>query len=170
VVIATTGFTGRELYALADRANQLYMVGSMGCASALGLGLALARPDQHGVVVDGDGAALMRMGNLATLGACGPPNLSHLVLDNEAHDSTGAQATVAATVDFAAVAHATGYATSWRGASAAAIDEFLARPRAGGAGLLHLKIRSGTLDGLPRPTVTPPEVLHRLRAHLGAEP
>ncbi|CAN0469281.1 unnamed protein product, partial [Phaeothamnion confervicola] len=60
VVIATTGFTGRELYALADRPQHFYMVGSMGCASSLGLGLALARPDLRVLVIDGDGAALMR--------------------------------------------------------------------------------------------------------------
>lgn len=166
VVIATTGFTGRELYALADRVNQLYMVGSMGCASALGLGLALARPDRHVVVVDGDGAALMRMGNFATLGAYGPANLSHVVLDNEAHDSTGAQATVTRGVDFAGLAQAAGYAEAWRGRDADDVARFLARPRSGGAGLLHLKIRTGTLDGLPRPTVQPPEVAQRLMAHL----
>ena len=170
VVIATTGFTGRELYALADRANQLYMVGSMGCASALGLGLALARPDQHVVVVDGDGAALMRMGNFATLGAYGPPNLSHLVLDNEAHDSTGAQATVTRTVDFAAIAHAAGYADALRGRGVEDIDQFLARPRAHGAGLLHLKIRTGAIDNLPRPTIQPPEVAQRLQDHLAGRP
>jgi phosphonopyruvate decarboxylase len=166
VVIATTGFTGRELYALDDRANQLYMVGSMGCASALGLGLALARPDKHVVVVDGDGAALMRMGNFATLGSYGPPNLSHLVLDNEAHDSTGAQATVSGIVDFAGIAHATGYAEAWRARSLDDIDAFLSRPRAHGAALLHLKIRTGTIDNLPRPTVQPPEAIRRLRQHL----
>lgn len=169
VVIATTGFTGRELYALADRPNQLYMVGSMGCASALGLGLALARPDQHVVVVDGDGAALMRMGNFATLGAYGPPNLSHLVLDNEAHDSTGAQATVSRHVDFAGIAHASGYAEAWRGGDADEVTRFLTRPRTGGAGLLHLKIRTGTIDDLPRPRVTPVEVAQRLQAHLAGQ-
>lgn len=169
VVIATTGFTGRELYALADRANQLYMVGSMGCASALGLGLALARPDRHVVVVDGDGAALMRMGNFATLGTYGPANLSHLVLDNEAHDSTGAQATVTRHVDFAGIAHAAGYAAAWRGREAADVGAFLTRPRRGGAGLLHLKIRTGTREDLPRPTVAPAEVARRLMRHLAEQ-
>ncbi|MGH8597310.1 MAG: phosphonopyruvate decarboxylase, partial [Gammaproteobacteria bacterium] len=74
LVIASTGFTGRELYAVDDRVNQLYMVGSMGCASSLGLGLAMARPDLRVVVIDGDGAALMRMGNLATAGTYGGAN------------------------------------------------------------------------------------------------
>src|SRR5262249_34928766 len=83
-IVATTGFTGRELYALDDRANQLYMVGSMGCASSFGLGLAWAQPKKRVIVVDGDGAVLMRMGALATLGFERPANLLHILLDNEA--------------------------------------------------------------------------------------
>jgi len=75
-VLASTGFCGRELYAIEDRPNQLYMVGSMGCIVPLALGLALARPDLRVVALDGDGAALMRMGAFATVGTYGPPNLS----------------------------------------------------------------------------------------------
>jgi phosphonopyruvate decarboxylase len=92
---------GRELYAIDDRPNQLYMVGSMGCVCRFALGLALARPDLRVLALDGDGAALMRMGAFATVGAYGPPNLQHLLLDNGAHDSTGGQATVSARVSFA---------------------------------------------------------------------
>src|SRR5690606_38820517 len=102
VVIATTGFTGRELYACDDRKNQLYMVGSMGCASPFAFGLAWARRDKRVIVLDGDGALLMRMGALATIGYERPDNLVHVLLDNEAHDSTGGQATVAHSVDSAA--------------------------------------------------------------------
>ncbi|MGM2890697.1 thiamine pyrophosphate-dependent enzyme, partial [Bacillus cereus group sp. BC70] len=87
VVLASTGFCGRELYAIDDRPNQLYMVGSMGCVTPLALGLALARPDLRVVAVDGDGAALMRMGVFATLGTYGPANLTHVLLDNGAHES-----------------------------------------------------------------------------------
>ncbi|HMB59923.1 MAG TPA: thiamine pyrophosphate-binding protein, partial [Xanthomonadales bacterium] len=64
VVIGTTGYSGRELFAIADRPNQLYMVGSMGCAASLGLGLSISLPGKRIFVVDGDGACLMRMGNL----------------------------------------------------------------------------------------------------------
>lgn len=162
VLIATTGFTGRELYALEDRPNHLYMVGSMGCASSLGLGLALARPDLRVVVIDGDGAALMRMGNLATAGAWSLPNYHHLLLDNEAHDSTGAQATVSAHTDFAAIAAACGYTRVLRDA---AYDDCLAP--ADGATFAHLRIRTGALDPLPRPDIAPADVLRRLRAHIG---
>ncbi|MDQ2696763.1 MAG: phosphonopyruvate decarboxylase [Pseudomonadota bacterium] len=165
VLIATTGYTGRELFALHDRPNHLYVVGSMGCASALGLGLAMTRPDWRVVVIDGDGAALMRLGNLATLGAYGGDNLFHLVLDNEVHDSTGGQATVSAGVDFAAIAAACGYKTALAGDSLEIIDALLAAPPPGPR-FAQLKIRPGAPAGLPRPNVTPVQVKERLLAHL----
>ena len=167
VVIATTGYTGRELFAIADRPNHFYMVGSMGCASAFGLGLALARPDLQVVVVDGDGAALMRMGNFATLGSYGGGNLTHLLLDNEAHDSTGAQATVSANVRFADIATACGYAASFEGNDVDLVDELLTLKGLDGPRFGHLKIRTGTRENLPRPSITPPEVLRRLMRHIG---
>jgi phosphonopyruvate decarboxylase len=166
VLIASTGFAGRELCALADRPNHLYMVGSMGCAASLGLGLAMARTDLQVVVIDGDGAALMRLGNMATIGTYGPANLCHLLLDNEAHDSTGAQGTVSANVDFAALAQACGYADVRRAETTAAIAEIISA-RAHGARFLHLRIKTGTIDNLPRPTMSPPEVLQRLLRHCG---
>ena len=169
VILATTGFTGRELYAVEDRANHLYMVGSMGCISSLGLGLAVNRPDLQVYVVDGDGAALMRMGNLATVGTYGGDNLHHILLDNAAHDSTGAQATVSPNVDFAEIARACGYARVARGENEAALAAFLSA-RGAGPGFLHLRIRTGARDDLPRPRITPPEVLARLRAHCGSVP
>jgi phosphonopyruvate decarboxylase len=168
-VIATTGKCGRELFTLADRPQHLYQVGSMGGASAMGLGVALnvRRPV---VVLDGDGAALMKLGNLATIGAQAPANLVHVVLDNGVHDSTGGQATVSATVDFAAVAMACGYA----GAAAcddlagleAALRAALAAP---GPHLVHLRIAPGSLAKLGRPTVGPAEVARRFRDFLRAE-
>ncbi len=166
VLIGTTGFTGRELYALEDRPNHLYMVGSMGCAASLGLGLALARPDLRVVVIDGDGATLMRMGNLATLGAYGPANLIHLLLDNEVHDSTGAQATVSAGIDYAGIARACGYGTVMAGDDPALVDALLDRAPVPGARFGHLKTLPGTIPDLPRPTITPEQVLDRLRRHI----
>ncbi len=167
VVIATTGYTGRELYTLADRPNHFYMVGSMGCAPALGLGLAMTRPEQQIVVLDGDGAALMRLGNFATVGTYGGDNFCHIVLDNEVHDSTGAQFTVSSNVDFARVAQACGYAQVWQGDDVDLVDACLRSPTSRGPRLLHIKIKPGTMPNLPRPTVTPPEVLQRLTEHLG---
>ncbi len=168
VVIATTGFTGRELYALADRPQHFYMVGSMGCASSLGLGLALARPDLRVLVIDGDGATLMRMGNLATLGAYRPPNLLHVVLDNEAHDSTGAQATVSASTDFAALAAACGYGRVVRSDDLVELGDFLAQHDDATTGFVHMKIATGARDDLPRPAISPPEIRARFMRHIGS--
>ncbi|MFT4583174.1 MAG: phosphonopyruvate decarboxylase [Gammaproteobacteria bacterium] len=166
VVLATTGFTGRELYAAADRDNHFYMVGSMGCASSLGVGLALARPDLQVVVVDGDGAALMRMGNMATVGAYAGGNLTHILLDNEAHDSTGAQATVSTNVDFASIALACGYACVHRSRDIDGLESFLKSRTNNGPQFLHLKIKTGTIENLPRPSITPAAVLERLKQHI----
>ena len=167
VVLAATGFCGRELYAIGDRPNQLYMVGSMGCVAPLALGLALARPDLMVVALDGDGAALMRLGAFATVGAYGPPNLRHLLLDNGVHDSTGGQATVSPSVSFAEVAAACGYAAALETDDAARIAGWLRAPPAAGPGFARLLIRAGTPPGLPRPSMSPVEVKQRLLQHLG---
>jgi phosphonopyruvate decarboxylase len=172
VVLASTGFCGRELYALDDRPNQLYMVGSMGCVMPLALGLSLVRPDLHVIALDGDGAALMRMGAFATLGAYGRSNLTHLLLDNGAHDSTGGQATVSPHVSFAGVAAACGYASAVEGDDLSLVDSLLGQPPGAqpteGPRFARLTIRPGTPDGLPRPTISPADVKARLMRHLGA--
>ncbi|HEX7907060.1 MAG TPA: phosphonopyruvate decarboxylase [Paraburkholderia sp.] len=168
VVLASTGFCGRELYAIDDRPNQLYMVGSMGCVTPFALGLALARPDLHVVALDGDGAALMRMGAFATLGAYGPPNLTHVLLDNGTHDSTGGQATVSPQVSFAGVAAACGYASALESDDPAVLDALFEAAPLDGPRFARLVIHRGTPDGLPRPTITPPDVKTRLMRHIGA--
>jgi len=167
VIIATTGYTGRELFAIDDRSNQLYMVGSMGCASSLGLGLSLARPDLRVVIVDGDGAALMRMGNFATIGSYGGANLIHILLDNEVHDSTGAQATVAGNVAFAEIAAACGYGLTGSGNDPAIIDQIFSHGPVAGPRFVHLKISAGTMENLPRPDTNPEQVVRRLMKHIG---
>ena len=164
-VLATTGFCGRELYAVEDRPNQLYMVGSMGCVTPLALGLALARPDLRVVALDGDGAALMRMGAFATLGAYGPGNLVHLLLDNGVHDSTGGQATVSPRVSFAEIAAACGYASSLETDDVSRIGAWLSEPPLHGPRFARLFTRPGSPDGLPRPSVTPIDVRSRLMQH-----
>jgi phosphonopyruvate decarboxylase len=166
LIVATTGYTGRELYALEDRANQLYMVGSMGCAAPFGLGLARARPDKRVIVLDGDGALLMRMGCLATIGYERPQNLVHVLLDNEAHDSTGTQSTVTHSVDLGGCARSCGYLDVARIAGADALEAAL-NDRKPGLRFLHVKTRPGAPEDLPRPKITPREVVTRLKAHLG---
>lgn len=166
IVIATTGFTGRELYACEDRHNQLYVVGSMGCASSIGLGMAWARPDRRIVVIDGDGAMLMRLGALATLAYERPANLVHVLLDNEAHESTGGQSTVSHSMDLAGVAKSCGYENVSRFTTAEELQAAV-KDRTPGLRFVQLKTRHGVPDDLPRPKVTPREVAGRIKKTLG---
>ncbi len=166
VVVATTGYTSRELCAIADRASQLYVVGSMGCASSVGLGVSLASPGVRVVVVDGDGAALMRMGAIATLGRYGRDNLVHIVLDNGMHESTGGQPTLSGSVSFAVVAAACGYAPALEGDDLAVLDTVLDPTAAGGPRFAALKIRPGVEREPPRPKLSPEQVRARFADHL----
>ena len=167
-VLASTGFCGRELYAVDDRPNQLYMVGSMGCVVPLALGLALARPDLRVVALDGDGAALMRLGAFATVGAYGPPNLIHLLIDNGAHDSTGGQATVSPVISFADIAAACGYAASLETDDVGRIGRWLEEKPLRGPRFARLLTSPGSAPDLPRPSMSPVQVKHRLMQHFPA--
>jgi phosphonopyruvate decarboxylase len=166
-IIATTGKTGRELFTIADRPNHLYVVGGMGTASAIGFGVAHALPRQPVVVIDGDGAALMKMGSLATIGFHQPENFLHVILDNEVHDSTGGQQTASPVVRFAQVAAAANYRSALGVDRAEDICEAVRelRQRAGPS-LLHVKIRPGSPEKLGRPTVKPHEVKERFSKFL----
>jgi phosphonopyruvate decarboxylase len=163
-LVATTGFTGRELYTVSDRAQHLYQVGSMGCAAGMGLGVAL-NSDRPVIVLDGDGAALMKLGSMATIGATAPKNLIHIVFDNGAYESTGGQPTVSPTVDFARVAIGCGYPQALTCDGLAGFDQALARALGEpGPHLIHMKVSRGTISGLGRPKITPAEVARRFRS------
>ncbi len=109
VTVASTGFLSRELFAARDLPGSFYMQGSMGHAPAIALGIALERPERAVFVIDGDGAVLMHTGTLSTIGACAPPNLVHVTVDNEAYESTGGQSTTSGTTRLEVVAEGCGY-------------------------------------------------------------
>ena len=166
-LIATTGKTGRELFTIADRPGHLYVVGGMGTASGIGLGIARNLPRQQVVVLDGDGAALMKLGAMATIGWYQPENLLHVILDNEQHDSTGGQHTASSIVSFAKIAAASNYrhavAVERREDFVSALKEL---SELDGPSLLHVKIRAGSPKELGRPTVKPHEVKERFMEFL----
>lgn len=159
-VVATTGKTGRELYEVGDKDNQFYMVGSMGCALAFGFGIALSKPDLKVVVIDGDGALLMRTGSMATVGAYKPKNLVHILIDNEVHDSTGGQGTVTGAVSFGAIAKGFGYPFVFGTDQLETMKEILLKIKKMKEGpvFLHAKTKKGSPEKLGRPKVTPAEV------------
>jgi phosphonopyruvate decarboxylase len=170
-VVGTTGKLSRELYELDDREgdkrNRFYMVGSMGCAAGFGLGIARAQPARKVLVLDGDGALLMKLGSLATAGALGCENFHHVTFDNGAHDSTGGQPTPSPAVDFTAMALACGYkhaaTVDDAGALCATLERQLAMP-----GPTHLRviIGTGSRGELGRPNLTPQGCYQRFSAFL----
>ncbi|MEC9376090.1 MAG: phosphonopyruvate decarboxylase [Pseudomonadota bacterium] len=159
IVIASTGYTGRELYACEDRANQFYMVGSMGCAISVGLGVAISQPARKVVVLDGDGAALMRLGAQTTVGYENVKNLVHVLLDNAIHESTGGQATVSHSVNFCSIASACGYEQVFSFSNPDEVAKTVANSDS--KTFIHAPILPGIPDNLPRPKLKPAQVSSR---------
>ena len=162
LAIFTTGMISREAFNIRDRPENFYMIGSMGLLTSLGLGLALQAPTRTVWVIEGDGSALMSLGTVPLIAAYRPANLIHVVLDNEAYESTGGQPTISGTVDLAALALAAGYTLVRRVNDErdldAALDEALAR-----RALMFLlaKVSGRADDGLGRVSLTPEALTER---------
>jgi len=93
IIISANGFLSRDLFDLFEKPSNFYMLGSMGLASSIGLGVAIKNPKKRVFVFDGDGNILMNLGSLTTIGSLKPKNLIHIVFDNNSHESTGGQPT-----------------------------------------------------------------------------
>jgi len=169
-IVATTGKIGRELFTLGDTENQLYVVGSMGCAAGVGFGIQHVKPNQRVVVLDGDGAVLMKMGTLATIGNNKPARFIHVVLDNEAYESTGGQQSVSPTVDFCHIAAACGYRKCYRVETKHdLIHAIRAVKENPGPSLIHVKVSPGSDSSLERPTLKPFQVKERFMRFLSGD-
>jgi thiamine pyrophosphate-dependent acetolactate synthase large subunit-like protein len=171
VRIHANGFLSRAACAARDTDTCFYMIGSMGLASSIGLGIALAQPSRRVLVFDGDGNVLMNAGALARIAAAAPRNFLHLCFDNGAHASTGGQRTISDRVKLESLAGAAGYRSASRvetpDALAAEIPKFLASV---GPAFLLVKVEVGA-KGAPGPRVphTPEEMTARMRRALGSD-
>jgi len=170
-VVGTTGKLSRELYELDDREgdkkNRFYMVGSMGCAAGFGLGIARTRPERPVLVLDGDGALLMKLGSLATVGYTAPSNYHHITFDNGAHESTGGQPTPSPAVDLALAALACGYQHAETVSDPSALRETVERHLAmEGPTFLRVLIKTGSRGELGRPKLSPRGCYERFAAFL----
>ena len=166
LVIHCNGYIGRESFTLGDRIKNFYMIGSMGLASSIGLGLALSNPDQGVIVFDGDGNVLMNLGALSTIGAFQPKNYIHLVFDNGVYGSTGNQATLSPSIDLSKIASAVGYRKVKKPIT---IDEltkaFQSALNKPGPSFIHIPIQSNPEEkGIGRVTHTPEEITFRFRS------
>lgn len=174
IFITTTGKTSRELYEIRERLSQdhgcdFLTVGSMGCAATIALGVATQRSDRRVILVDGDGACLMRMESLATIGYMQPKNLLHIMVDNNAYESTGSQKTLSSTVDIAAVAKACQYRSS---VSVDTLDDFVDQFKKFDQGPTMILVKSFPYSrpDLGRPQTTPIENKIAFMKQLESEP
>ena len=160
-IVSTTGMISRELFEYRAAMNQSHerdflTVGSMGHASQIALGIALAQPERRVWCFDGDGAAIMHMGSMAIVANKAPKNYVHVVFNNGAHDSVGGQPTVGLKIDLPAVAKAVGYKATYSVDSKAELESVLAKVNSfESPALLEIKVKKGNRKDLGRPTTTP---------------
>jgi len=162
-IVATTGKISRELYECRTRAGDgherdFLTVGSMGHASQIAMGIALAQPDRQVVCLDGDGAMLMHMGAAAIVGAEGVTNFKHIILNNGVHDSVGGMPSAGLQVSFTEIALACGYSDAWCIEGLDEVDEKIAQLRsAEGPAMLEILVKKGARSDLGRPKTSPIE-------------
>ena len=160
-IVSTTGMISRELFEYRAAMKQgherdFLTVGSMGHASQIALGIALAQPNRRVWCFDGDGAAIMHMGSMAIVANKAPKNYVHVVFNNGAHDSVGGQPTVGLKIDLPAVAKAIGYKACYTVETKDYLAELLNKVKAtDGPILLEVKVKKGNRKDLGRPTTTP---------------
>ncbi len=162
-IVSTTGKISRELYEYRDHTGKGHQrdfltVGSMGHASQIAMGIALAKPDRQVFCLDGDGAMLMHMGGAAIIGAAGVANFKHILLNNGVHDSVGGMPTVGLRVSFTQIVKACGYTQAWRIERRDELYEKVTQLRsAKGPALLEIMVRKGARADLGRPKTSPIE-------------
>lgn len=163
VIISTTGQISRELYEYRESLQQPHnkdflTVGSMGHASSIAAGIAIENPQKNVYCFDGDGAFIMHMGALPVIAELNLKNFKHIVFNNEAHDSVGAQPTSADKIDFVKLAKSCGYKESFSVDKEKDLEKALSDlAKAQGPALLEIKVKCGARKDLGRPKEKPQE-------------
>jgi len=161
LIVCNIGFPSRELYAVKGRQENFYMLGSMGLASSIGLGLALAQPRRRVIVLEGDGAVLMNLGTLATIANYAPKNYLLVILDNCCYGSTGSQPTCTHLgTDLASMAEAAGVKDVKKVADLDGLHTALE-----GMGVIVVKVDPGNAV-VPIIDISPEQILARFKAAL----
>jgi phosphonopyruvate decarboxylase len=172
IIISTTGYISRKVFEYRefkklDHSKSFYNIGSMGCASSIGLGIALQKPDRRIIIFDGDGAAIMQMGAFTTIGKNSPSNFVHIIFDNEVHESTGGQPTNSSIVDFSGIAKASNYKATFLIQSREELLDCMECIKNGtGPILIHTKIKLSQNKDIKRPDKLPKEYKEELMKNL----
>ena len=172
IFVSSTGYISRELYETREKLNQNHTqdfltVGSMGHANSIALAIAQEKKDRNIYCLDGDGAILMHMGAIPVIASKKLDNFKHIILNNEAHDSVGAQPTVAKTTDFCKMALSCGYKEAYCVDNLddlnKVLDTFTSKK---GTQLLEIKVKCGAKADLSRPKEKPTENKEIFMNHL----
>lgn len=163
-LICANGYISRDAFNANDRTKNFYMLGSMGQASSIGLGLALAKPKEKVVIFDGDGNLLMNLGVLTMIAKYKPSNLMHVVFDNECYDSTGGQPSISADIDLADIAKSCGIPNVDKKKSGEDfVSSFKRYLEKDGPSFLLVKVERDPLVKMPRVDILPQEIAKRVR-------
>lgn len=161
IIVAGIGKLSRELFEYRQKHGRnhkkdLLVVGGMGHASSIALGIAQQKPEKKVFCLDGDGSTLMHLGALPTIGNLGPTNFYHVIFNNESHDSVGGQPTAVGNIKISEIARACGYRYTTSQSDAELVSAETVRiQQADGPALLEIKIRPGARSDLTRPTIKP---------------
>lgn len=172
IIVSTTGKTSREIFEIRERNGEPHYkdfltVGSMGHCSSIALGIAISNPKRKVVCIDGDGALIMHMGSLSTIGKINPKNFFHILINNHVHESVGGQPTSAKFIDMLALAKSNGYrnvASVIKRKDLINKTNYLFKKR--GPSFLEVIVKPGSRKGLGRPTIKPKENKERFIEYL----
>jgi len=161
VIVSTTGKTSREIFEIRNNNNEPHFkdfltVGSMGHCSSIALGIALAQPKRKVVCIDGDGAFLMHLGSLATIGKAQPSNFYHILMNNYVHESVGGQKTAIDAINVQKISKSAKYTGVNIVESVPDLENIIENIfRAKGPQFLEIKLKPGSRTDLGRPTIKP---------------
>ena len=162
VIVSANGFISRDLFSTLDRNTNFYMIGSMGLASSIGLGIALKDPEKRVFVFDGDGNILMNLGSLTTIGSLKPKNLIHVVFDNSVHESTGSQPTNTNFVSVEKIAKACNYNHTFTVKTKNNFEKVLRKiKKLNGPIMIVVKIQQSDTERSGRINISPVEIKER---------
>ncbi len=168
-VVGGIGNTNFDLWAVGQRPQNFYMLGSMGLAIPIALGVAIAQPQRHVVALEGDGSLLMQLGCLTTVAALGQKNLTMVIMDNGLYQITGSQPTPAAGLaDFVAIARGAGIAKAAWAADEEDFDRLIDAALAEG-GPTFIAARIDDKPGVGSTDRDPPQIRDKFMRGLGAK-
>lgn len=168
VIVSTTGKTSREIFEIREKNNKPHFkdfltVGSMGHCSSIALGIALAQPKRKVICIDGDGALLMHLGALTTVGKIQPSNFYHILMNNYVHESVGGQKTAIDSIDVKGIVNSTNYRNiigiDTTDELSKNLSDFF---KNSGPNFLEIKLKPGSRTDLGRPTIKPIDNKHNL--------